>query len=122
MLVESIEAFAGCPSCGVISSRVKDRPVSRIKDLPHGLLPLRVQVRKRRLVCAEQLCERCSCTQSCAELRPQSRLTGRLRVKVSAAATTTNRAMSDVAVDYGVGWATVHRILVATAAQRLGQA
>ena len=122
VLVESIEAKDGCPSCGVISGRVKDRPGSRIKDLPHGPLPLRVQVRKRRLVCAEQLCERRSFTQSCAELRPRSRLTGRLRVMVSAAITTSNRAMSDVAVDYSVGWATVHRILIATAAQRLGQA
>jgi len=30
--------------------------------------------------------------------------------------------MSEVAGDYGVGWWTVHRILVATAVQALGQA
>ena len=122
MLVESIDAKDACSAGGVISGRVEDRPVSRIKDLPHGSLPLRVVVRKRRLVCTELLCERRSFPQSCAELRPRSRLTGRLRVKVSAAVTTTNRAMSDVAVDYGAGWSTVHRILVTTAAQRLGQA
>lgn len=33
-----------------------------------------------------------------------------------------DRAMSEVAGDYGVGWWTVHRILVATAVQALGQA
>ena len=29
--------------------------------------------------------------------------------------------MSDVAVEHGVGWATVHRILVATAVERLSE-
>ena len=76
MLVASIETTDGCPSCGVLSGRVKDRPVSRIKDLPHGAVALRVRVRKRRLVCAERRCERRSFTQSCAQLPPRSRLTG----------------------------------------------
>ena len=51
-----------------------------------------------------------------------ARLTTRLRSKVSAAVTATNRAMSEVAKDYGVAWWTVHRILVATAVEALGQA
>ncbi|MBC7542933.1 MAG: transposase family protein, partial [Candidatus Sericytochromatia bacterium] len=83
MLVESTEDQDGCPSCGVPSGRVKDRPVSRIADLPHGALGLRVRVRKRRLLCVEQLCERQSFTQSCAQLPTRSRLTSRLRIKVS---------------------------------------
>ena len=45
-----------------------------------------------------------------------------LRGKVSAAVTATNRAMSEVAADYGVAWWTVHRILVATAVEVLGRA
>ena len=105
MLIESIDAQDGCPSCGVLSGRVKDRPVSRIKDLPHGLVPLRVQVRKRRLVCVERLSERRSFTQSCAQLPTRSRLTSRLRVQVSGAVTSSNRAMSDVAAEHGLGWA-----------------
>ena len=70
-MIESTEETDGCPTCGVLSGRVKDRPVSRIKDLPHASLALRVRVRKRRLVCAEQLCERCSFTQSCPQLPPR---------------------------------------------------
>ena len=120
VLVESTETEDGCPTCGVLSGRVKDRPVSRIADLPHGAAALRVRVRKRRLVCAEQLCERQSFTQSCAQLPSRSRLTSRLRVQVSAAVTSSNRAMSDVAAEHGLGWATVHRILVATAVSALG--
>jgi len=46
----------------------------------------------------------------------------RLRSKVSAAVVTTNRAMSEVAGEHGIAWWTVHRILVAAAAQLLGHA
>ena len=45
VLVESVAEEGGCPGCGVLSGLIKDRPTSRIKDLPHGLVPLRVFVR-----------------------------------------------------------------------------
>ncbi len=122
VLVETVATEGGCPSCGVLSSRIKDRPTSRAKDLPHGVVPLRLWVRKRRYLCAEELCSRRSFTETSAQLPARSRLTTRLRVKVSAAVTTTNRAMSEVAKDYGVAWWTVHRILVAAAAAVLGPA
>jgi transposase len=57
VLVESVAEQGGCPACGVLSGLIKDRPTSRIKDLPHGLVPLRVFVRKRRFACAEPLCD-----------------------------------------------------------------
>ena len=59
VLIESTAAEGGCPACGVLSGLVKERPTSRVKDLPHGLVPLRVWVRKRRFRCAEPLCPRC---------------------------------------------------------------
>jgi hypothetical protein len=34
VLVESVAVEGGCPSCGVMSSPVKDHPVCRLKDLP----------------------------------------------------------------------------------------
>jgi hypothetical protein len=40
---------------GVISSRVKDRPTCRLKDLPHGSVPLRLWVCKRRFLDGEAL-------------------------------------------------------------------
>ena len=122
VLVESVAAEGGCPSCGVMSSRVKDRPVCRLKDLPHGGVPLHVWVSKRRFVCTEKLCARGSFTEVSDQIPARSRLTTRLRTKVSAAVTTTNRAMSEVAGEYGVAWWTVHRILVASAVEALGQA
>jgi len=122
VLVESVAEQGGCPACGVLSGLIKDRPTSRIKDLPHGLVPLRVFVRKRRFACVESRCERKSFTETSAQLPPRARVTTRLKVKVSAAVTTTNRAMSEVARDYGIAWWTVHRILVKAAADVLGQA
>src|SRR5450631_109592 len=122
VLVETVATEGGCPSCGVMSSRIKDRPTCRLKDLPHGTVPLRLWVCKRRFVCTEQLCSRRSFTEVSDQIPARSRLTKRLRSKVGAAVTTTNRAMSEVAGDYGLSWSTVHRILVATAVQVLGQA
>jgi transposase len=119
VLVESVAEQGGCPACGLLSRRIRDRPTSRIKDLPHGPVPLRVWVRKRRFVCAEALCARKSFTETSAQLPARARLTARLRVKIRQAVSTTNRAMSEVGKDYGVAWWTVHRVLVAVAADAL---
>ena len=116
----SVAEQGGYPACGVLSGLIKDRPISRIKDLPHGLVPLIVFVRKRRFACAEVLCERKTFTETSAQL--PARVTTRLKVKVSAAVTITNRAMSEVAKDHGIAWWTVHRFLIRAAADVLGQA
>jgi|SRR5665647_87785 len=102
VLVESVATDGGCPSCGVMSSRIKERPICRLKDLPHGSVPLRLWVCKRRFVCTEQLCSRGSFAEVTDQVPARSRLTTRLRAKVSAAVTATNRAMREVAGDYGV--------------------
>ena len=69
-----------------------------------------------------ELCGRRSFTEVSDQVPARSRLTKRLRSKVSASVTATNRVMSEVAGNYGVAWWTVHRILVATAVQALGEA
>ena len=122
VLVESVAGQGGCPQCGVLSGLVKDRPTSRVRDLAHGPVPLRVWVRKRRFACAEQRCPRRSFTETSAQLPARARVTTRLKVKITEAVTGTNRAMSEVAKDHGVAWWTVHRVLVAAAADLLGQA
>ena len=122
VLIESTAADGGCPACGVLSSLVKERPTCRVKDLPHGLVPLRVWVRKRRFRCVETLCPGGSFTQTCPQLPARSRLTRRLRVKVATAVTATNRAISEVATERDLAWGTLHRILVAAAVTAVGQA
>ncbi len=120
VLVETATSEAACPACGMFSSRVQDRAVRRVKDLPHGTVPLRVWVRKRRYCCLEGACPRGSFTESTEQLPARSRLTARLRDTVKVAVTGTNRAVSEVAAEHGLAWATVHRVLVAAAAGLLG--
>ena len=122
VLVESEAQEGGCPSCGVLSGLIKERATSRVRDLRHGVLPLRVWVRKRRFVCAEVLCERRSFTEVSEQIPARARVTTRLRQVVSAAVTVTNRAVSEVAGEHGVSWPTVHKALIASAGQLLGQA
>jgi len=44
VLVESVATDRGCPSFGVMSSLINERPICRLKDLPHGRVPLRLWV------------------------------------------------------------------------------
>ena len=122
VLAEVVDSEGGCPACGVVSSRVKDRPLSRVRDVPHGVVALRLRVRKRRFVCLEALCPRRSFTQASAQLPARSRVTTRLRERVGAAVAGANRAVSEVAAECGIAWATAHRMLVLAAAAAAGPA
>jgi hypothetical protein len=52
----------------VLSSRVKDRPVRRVKDLPASGRRVELWCRQRRLACREPACPRRSFTQTTAQL------------------------------------------------------
>ena len=119
VIVEQSAREGPCPTCGVLSSAVKDRPLRRIKDLPASGQTVELWWRKRRLVCAEGLCPRRSFTQTADAVRPRGRVTERLRDKVASAIATSNRSVADVAGEYGVSWPTAHRALVAAAARWL---
>ena len=77
VLVESVAKDGGCPSRGVMSSRIKERPICWLKDLPHGSVPLQLRDCKRLFVCAEQLCSRASFTEVSDQVPVRSRLTTR---------------------------------------------
>ena len=94
----------------MLSGLIKDRPTSRAKDLPHGAVAPRTWVRKRRFACVEPFYKRKSFTETSAQLPACARVTTRLKVKVSTAVTTTNRAVREVAKERGIAWWTVHRI------------
>jgi transposase len=103
----------------VISARVKDRPLRRIKDLPAGGQSVELWWRKRRLACVEALCPRGSFTQASRAIRPRARLTERLRDKLARAIAAGNRAVSEVAAEFEVSWPTAHRALILAAARWL---
>ena len=71
VIVERTAREGPCPACGVLSARVKDRPLLRVKDLAASGQQVELWWRKRRLLCVEALCPRRSFTQigraSCRE-------------------------------------------------------
>jgi transposase len=117
--VEQAAREGPCPACGVLTAAVKDRPLMRIKDLPASGQLVELWWRKRRLVCAEVLCPRRSFTQTSDAIRPRARVTERLRDQVAHAIAGSNRAVAEVAREYGVSWPTAHKALVAAAARWL---
>jgi transposase len=116
IIIEMRSAEAACPMCGVFTSRVKDRPLCRIKDLPASGQQTQLWWRKRRLLCGEARCPRRSFTQESVAIRPGARVTERLRSRVAEAIAGGNRAVSEVAAEYGVSWPTAHKALVAATA------
>jgi transposase len=120
VVIETVAPQALCPDCGTESARVKDRPLARIRDLPVADQQVALWWRKRRLVCSQRSCPRMSFTQATTEIPPRSRLTARLRQRLAEAVARSNRAVSEVAAEYGVAWRTAHRALVAAAATWLG--
>jgi transposase len=119
VIIEQTAREGPCPACGVLSGAVKDRPVMRLRDLPTSGQTVELWWRKRRLVCAEAWCLRRTFTQASAAVQPRARLTERLRQRVATAIASGNRAVSEVAGEYGVSWPTAHKALVAAAARWL---
>src|SRR5699024_7097400 len=113
VLVESEEAEGACPSCGVLTSRVQARPVQRVKDLHCGGA-VTVLVRKRRYVCAEELCARRTFTETTDQLPARARLTTRLAGAVVNALRVEPRAVSGVAAQHELSWTTTMRLVSST--------
>lgn len=107
VLVEPIATEAACPSCGVLTTRIQARPVHRVKDLPAGGHDLQVRVRKRRMACQEQACERRSFVQTTEQLPFRARITTRLSQQLVDEMRCELRAVSRVAAAHSVSWPTV---------------
>lgn len=116
VLVEAVAVQGACPGCGTVSSRVKERPLARLKDVSHGGQATQWWWRKRRLVCQQTGCATATFTQILAAVAPRARTTNRLRAASADAAAVGNRAVSEVAASFGVSWGVVHRALVVKAA------
>jgi transposase len=119
VVIEHRDAEGACPACGVVTSRVRDRPLVRVKDLRACGQVVELWWRKRRLACREPACSRGSFTQQCEAVPPRARLTSRLRERIATEIASGNRAVDEVARAHGVSWPTAHRALVAAAARWL---
>jgi transposase len=112
--VQPADLEAGCPACGVVSSRVHAWTVQRVRDVPLAGR-IEVVVRKPRLVCAEPACPRRTFTHTSSQLPMRSRCTTRLRTAALAAVIDSGRAVSEVAGQLGVAWWTVQATVNAAA-------
>jgi len=119
VVIEHREREAPCPACGVLTSRVKDRPLVRVNDLDACGQVIELWWRKRRLACPEPLCGTRSFTQQSEAIPARARLTTRLREAIATEIAAGNRAVDEVARAHGVSWPTAHRALVAAAARWL---
>ena len=100
--VESTEP-PGCPSCGVVASRLKERRFQRVRDIPVGG-PVELIWAKRRWFCDEALCARKSFTEATVQVPRFARSTRRLTDQVVAAVIGSGRAVSETASAFGVSW------------------
>ncbi|OFE15185.1 hypothetical protein BA895_22790 [Humibacillus sp. DSM 29435] len=119
VIIEVSDREGACPGCGVLTSRVKERPLVRVKDLPACGQATQLWWLKRRLLCREAACPTGSFTQQSVAVPARARLTSRLREKIGSAIASGNRAVSEVAAEYQVAWATAHRALITLAARWL---
>lgn len=119
VVIEVIDPEGACPECGVLTSRIKERPLVRVKDLSASGQRTDLWWLKRRLVCREPACGTATFTQQSRAVPARSRLTTRLREKIGSAIASGNRAVSEVASEYQVAWSTAHRALIALANQWL---
>ncbi|WP_285249471.1 ISL3 family transposase [Pseudarthrobacter sp. fls2-241-R2A-168] len=103
-------AQAGCPSCGVISSRVHSPRPQRLRDIPVAG-PVEVVWAKRRFFCDEYLCPRQTFTKETTQVPRRARSTHRLREALVAAVIGSGRAAAEAAASSGVSWWLVQRAL-----------
>lgn len=100
----------GCPSCGVIACRVKERRCQRLRDIPvAGTVVLLWD--KRRWFCDEYLCERKSFCEATPQVPGRARSTRRLRQTVLDAVITSGRAVSETAMAFGISWWLVQQVI-----------
>jgi len=119
VVIETLEREGACPACGVLSARVKERPLMRLRDLPASGQRVQLWCRRRRLACREPACPRLSFTQVSSQVPARARVTTRLRERLAAAIAGSNRAVADVAAEHEVSWHTAHKALVVAAAHWL---
>lgn len=104
----------GCPSCGVLATKVHSRRDQQIRDVPIAGA-IEVVWAKRRWFCLEPACARGTFWESTEQIPRYSRSTSRLREQVVSAVITSGRAASEVVRAHSVSWWLVQAALAAAA-------
>jgi len=112
VFLETPVAEAGCPACGVLSSRVHQRTVQRVRDVTFDGRVVVWWV-KKRWRCSEPACGKATFAEHTAQVPPCARLTTRLKERIVTALSGEVRCVQAVAAELGVTWPTVMRQLTA---------
>ena len=110
VVVESLDREGGCPSCGVLTARVHQRTLQRLRDVPIGGA-VEVWWRKRRFVCVESVCQRRTFAEHTKQVPRRARCTTRLKDAALEAVAWAGRAVLEVAACLGVAWWTVQAVI-----------
>ncbi|MDE8668410.1 transposase family protein [Pseudarthrobacter sp. H3Y2-7] len=102
-IIFEAEQPPGCPTCGVVATRRKERRVHRIRDIPVAGA-VEVLRSRYRWHCEEQTCPRLSFFESTTQVPRRARSTGRLRDHVVDAVIRSGRPVSETAETLGVWW------------------
>jgi len=113
VVVESI-APPGCPSCGVVATRVHARREQVVRDVPFAG-PVQVVWAKRRWRCSQEVCARRTFWESTVQVPARARCTRRLRGALVDAVVVSGRAAAESARAFAVSWWTVQAALAAVA-------
>jgi transposase len=105
-VVTADPAAAACPGCGVVSSSVKQKVLTRPRDIPYGVDAVELVWHKQRWRCRHDDCPIQSFTEAVPQVPPRRRTTSRLR-QAAAQAVASNRSVAEVAAEHRLGWATV---------------
>ena len=111
---------AGCPSCGVVTARVHQRTLQRVRDVPFDGL-VTVWWIKKRWRCAEGLCPKATFPEHTDQVPPFARLTTRLKTRIVTALSAEVRCVQAVATELGVSWPTAMRQLTAAMGAHAGR-
>ncbi len=116
VLVRTDPVLAGwCPSCREQSTSLKGWSTTSPRDLPCGPDAPKLLWRKQKWRCRTSWCERVTFTDSVPEVPPRKRITCRLRQRAGRSVGDHSRAVSSVAAEYGLSWATTHDAFIAHA-------
>jgi len=102
VLVESL-APPGCPSCGVVATRVHARREQVVRDVPVAG-PVTVVWAKRRWVCGEDRCGRRTFWERAVQVPSRARSTVRLKQTLVAAVIASGRSARETAGAHRVSW------------------
>ena len=110
VVVESMDREGGCPSSGVLTARVHQRTLQRIRDVPVGGT-VQVWWRKRRFACTESGCGKRTFAEYTRQVPPRARCTVGLKVALLDAVAWAGRAVLEVAASFEVAWWTVQAVI-----------